>query len=415
VAGVFVVSSFGGDSSPTLTAQAAITEVALAVQQTNEAGTATALMVQNVGQSTLDAATATASWLSTDNDKDGLTNSEELTLNTLPDKRDTDEDGLDDGEEVNNRKTDPLKPDSDADGIKDGEEVARAMNPLDPDSDKDGIPDPQDPAPIQTSTATPDLPATQQAVNQSTQQVAAAQTAAAQQATAQMAAQLTSVAAQTASAAHAATMTAEAIRRIAYIYTTDLTAANDFKAYLETQGFIVDLISQADIFSIDFGIYKAILIGYETGSISTWADDPGSTAGQLQATGKPILGLGEGGYAFFGKLGLTIGWGNGAHGTAKDIHILDTGEHYWNDPHDISIPGNNIISLYENDGSYVGIYYPSPIAGVERVANITTDANYYPLIRESDRYFLWGFDGTPSAMTVKGQKVLVNVLDTLIP
>ena len=50
-----------------------------------------------------------------------------MELNLLPNQRDTDQDGSDDGEEVNNRKTDPLKPDTDNDGLKDGDEVSRAL------------------------------------------------------------------------------------------------------------------------------------------------------------------------------------------------------------------------------------------------------------------------------------------------
>jgi len=421
VAGSFIINQLisapgeNGVEIQTQTAAAVQTKLALVVQQTNDSSTATALALQNANQSTVDAATATSAWLEQDDDKDGLSNREELALNTLPAKRDTDEDGLDDGEEVNQRKTDPLKPDSDSDGIKDGEEVSRGMNPLNPDSDGDGIPDPQDPAPILTSTATVDLQATLQAANQATQQAAATQTALAYQATAQMAAQLTAAAAQTASAAQAATLTAQAIRRLAYIYSADPGAANEFKTYLESQGYLVDLIQQSNIFATDFGPYKAILIGRDTGSTSTWADGAGSTAAQIQATGKPILGLGEGGYAFFGKLGLTIGWGNGAHGDQKDIHVINPGQGYWNDPYNLSIPASQEISLYDSNSGYVGIYYPSPVAGVETVANIPSSTDYYPLIREAERYFLWGFEGAPSAMTGKGQRVLVNVLEALIP
>ena len=128
-------SMIGRANQATQTARANRTAVAIAVQETNQAGTAAVLAIENANQATRDAATVTATWLEADDDKDGLTNGKELELNTLPNKRDTDEDGLDDGAEVNIHKTDPLNPDSDGDGIKDGEEVSRGMNPLSPDSD----------------------------------------------------------------------------------------------------------------------------------------------------------------------------------------------------------------------------------------------------------------------------------------
>ncbi len=98
---------------------------------------------------------ATRTWLSEDNDRDRLSNEQELSLNTLPDKRDTDEDGLDDGEEALDRNTDPLRPDSDGDGLKDGEEVSRGLDPLNSDTDGDGIEDAVDPEPGLAATGTP--------------------------------------------------------------------------------------------------------------------------------------------------------------------------------------------------------------------------------------------------------------------
>ena len=50
-------------------------------------------------------------------------NYEEFVYATYPCVQDTDEDGLDDGPEVNTWLTDPLNPDSDWDGLSDGDEV----------------------------------------------------------------------------------------------------------------------------------------------------------------------------------------------------------------------------------------------------------------------------------------------------
>jgi len=100
-------------------------------------------------------------WLAGDDDRDRLSNEQEIALNTLPNKRDTDEDGLDDGDEIEMWQTDPLDPDSDGDGLKDGQEVSSGLNPLSPDSDGDATPDALDaapldlPTPTSTSTAAP--------------------------------------------------------------------------------------------------------------------------------------------------------------------------------------------------------------------------------------------------------------------
>jgi 5-hydroxyisourate hydrolase-like protein (transthyretin family) len=67
-----------------------------------------------------------------DPDRDGLTNLEEFQQGTDPNNKDTDGDGLSDGDEVHLYHTNPLLKDTDGDGISDGLEVQTGSNPLDP-------------------------------------------------------------------------------------------------------------------------------------------------------------------------------------------------------------------------------------------------------------------------------------------
>jgi outer membrane protein OmpA-like peptidoglycan-associated protein len=79
---------------------------------------------------------------SSDYDLDGLTLTQEEDLGTNPDNSDSDGDGLVDGLEFNQYKTDPLKTDSDGDGLSDNDEVKNfTTNPNNIDTDKDGISD----------------------------------------------------------------------------------------------------------------------------------------------------------------------------------------------------------------------------------------------------------------------------------
>lgn len=77
-----------------------------------------------------------------DRDGDGLSDRREGEIGTDPEKPDTDEDGLSDGEEVLRRNTNPLNPDTDQDGLTDGDEVLRyGIDPLLTDSDGDRLND----------------------------------------------------------------------------------------------------------------------------------------------------------------------------------------------------------------------------------------------------------------------------------
>ena len=69
-----------------------------------------------------------------DSDNDGITDGNELFLNTDPKNPDMDGDGLQDGQETVIFKTDPTKSDTDGDGVNDKQELDNGTDPLDPKS-----------------------------------------------------------------------------------------------------------------------------------------------------------------------------------------------------------------------------------------------------------------------------------------
>jgi hypothetical protein len=77
-----------------------------------------------------------------DIDSDVLTAVEEFSRGTYPNDSDSDNDGLEDGAEVNVHFTDPRDADSDDDNLTDGDEVLiYVSDPNNPDSDEDGLAD----------------------------------------------------------------------------------------------------------------------------------------------------------------------------------------------------------------------------------------------------------------------------------
>ncbi len=77
-----------------------------------------------------------------DADNDGLTNLQENEAGTNPTLADTDEDGLTDGDEINNHNSNPAASDTDGDGLNDSDEVAAGTDPVKADTDDDGFIDP---------------------------------------------------------------------------------------------------------------------------------------------------------------------------------------------------------------------------------------------------------------------------------
>ena len=65
-----------------------------------------------------------------DDDNDGLYEDEEIALGTDPNDPDSDDDGLNDGDEVNIHGTDPLDENTDGDCFDDGVEIEQGTDPL---------------------------------------------------------------------------------------------------------------------------------------------------------------------------------------------------------------------------------------------------------------------------------------------
>jgi hypothetical protein len=205
-----------------------------------------------------------------------------------------------------------------------------------------------------------------------------------------------------------ATFELTCLSQAVYIYRTDLTLAQQYKQLLDPNGFDFDIIKVSSILATNFDSYKLILIGPDTGSGSSWGDSAGTQAQKVEDAGKPVVGLGNGGYAFFGKLGSPIGFGEGWGNSGRDVYVMNTSDTVWNRPNDISIPGSHIVQLYHSNSSFIAIYYPNPIAGIVGIGRQSNNATHYQIIEKDVQQILWGFDAGPQAMTTTGKEVFVN-------
>lgn len=197
-------------------------------------------------------------------------------------------------------------------------------------------------------------------------------------------------------------------RSAAYIYNTDTTTANSFKNLLDGNGINTTLVQLANVANTNFSSYDLILAGPDSGSMSQW----GTTAAvnRVQNSGKPVVGIGEGGYALFGKLQLEIGYPHGAHGSESQLYVVDRAHPVYNVPYRIYVPGGNLLTLYNPASSSVTINLPDPSNDVILLGQEVGDQTHYTLVQEAGRYIFWGYDDDPSTMTAVSEDLFVNVV-----
>lgn len=201
------------------------------------------------------------------------------------------------------------------------------------------------------------------------------------------------------------------LRRAAYIWKTDLDARLAFENLISRAGMLVDSVHMADVAKTSFFPYDVIVIGPDTGYLSSWGTPDAVSA--VVNSQRGVLGLGEGGYAFFGQLKLQIGYPQGAHGSGTAISWLNSSDQIWNQPYVIPLLKEPLV-LYRTINPRVDIYVGDQPTGVEVFGLNDVSSTYANLLMENRIYMLWGFNGNPDIMTETGKKLFTNTLYRLI-
>lgn len=195
--------------------------------------------------------------------------------------------------------------------------------------------------------------------------------------------------------------------RLAYIFKDRLDVAVDYAGLLEDHNWVVDLIPLPEVTQSRLQAAQMIIIGPDTGYTDAWGTPDALKA--VIGSERPVVGLGEGGYAYFGKLTLSIGYPHGAHGEAKSIRPVNTGDAIWGVPYDIN-PGKEPVQLYNKASPSVEINIINTPLDVILFGQHETSNVHYNLLQENNRYMLWGFDDGPRRMTENGRRMFINTV-----
>jgi hypothetical protein len=194
---------------------------------------------------------------------------------------------------------------------------------------------------------------------------------------------------------------------IAYVFRRDTPAILNYRDFLASKGYTVTLVPLGAVLGTDFSTFDLTVIADDTGYLNTWGIPPDTAAqvAKILAGNKPILGIGEGGYAFFGQVPDFIGWPHGWHGPQTLVRRA-TGA-----PAAIfaSLPPDP-IKVYENPSNEVGIYLSAIPSDVTPVGLEVPTEDHASLIAQGC-HFLWGFSDEPAKMTGDGQTLLANYVE----
>ena len=201
---------------------------------------------------------------------------------------------------------------------------------------------------------------------------------------------------------------------VAYIYDSNPPNAITFEQILMSHGFSTDLIALVDVAGTDFSDYAVIIAGNDTGASSTWGTP--DAVNTIAASGKPVLGMGSGGYALLGKLGLDIGYPHGAHSVDNtSIKVVDSAHQIFTMPYVIPIPQDNLLQIYTASNSVEINLWPAVPAHIVTLGQHPQTNGYYILAVEDEQYMIWGFKGYPEDLTPTGEKIFINAISYLHP
>ena len=93
----------------------------------------------------------------------------------------------------------------------------------------------------------------------------------------------------------------------------------------------------------------------------------------------------------------------------SQTHGIVVGEDIYSYPHAIPyLPGSNIYLYYTPGVSTQSVYDPDNT--VTHMLRDLGDTTHYPVAREANRFYMWGFTGSPSTMTGWGKNLFVNLI-----
>jgi hypothetical protein len=204
---------------------------------------------------------------------------------------------------------------------------------------------------------------------------------------------------------------------LAYIYNGTNPDAANYKSFLESRGFLVDLVPLNAITRTSFVSYSLILLADDSGRYPgddewfTWGSSQAETAAQMAPiidANRPVLALGEGGSTYLEKRGLSNGWLHSWYRNGDDDLARAAGA-----PTALFSTPNAIVGdplqVYSTNVSSLNVHRPRLSASALEIGTEIPDKQHASITVDGC-HFAWGFRNSPSDMTAAGKDLFHNLV-----
>lgn len=192
---------------------------------------------------------------------------------------------------------------------------------------------------------------------------------------------------------------------IGYIYQSDVTTANTFKAFLDANGQQTDLISLSALDTTDLNSYKLLIVADDdTGWMWPGTD---AQAQQIKASNLPVITIGAGAAMYSNAaFDLDIAYTNALIGSGSTVSVAApsyfTGITGAVQDATITILNSNVsvvVGPHTDNVTSIGIYPADP---------------NHDCISLQGQYALWGFKASPDTMTTDGKRLFLNLIQAMV-
>jgi len=205
--------------------------------------------------------------------------------------------------------------------------------------------------------------------------------------------------------------------KILYVWRNDTAARDAFDTLFSDFGAQYYTVFVEQVAEMDLSPFDYIVIGHDTGIglDGDWGVEGSVDQEHILASGRTILGIGDGGAIFWDSVGVVdIGWGRSATGLDVTTVFVHMPAHAaWTGPNTMLVDPGDTVVMYSQGATATQLSTtddPQLTSTFEGENANPEDATYYLILFQDADQLQWGFNGNPANLTNAGKFALTNFL-----